>query len=224
MGPLASAEFLKTIYESSLGGREQDSPVVLMYSDPSFPDRTEEFLRGSVDELLNRLIVALEFLLGMGASRIVICCTTMHYLLPRLPRELTPRIISLVDTILGAVGQSQKRHLMICTNGTRKLKLFESHGLWQPLKGYIQFPDDGDQEMIHHDLIYRIKKNQGVDEMIPLLESLLSKYRTDSFITGCTELHLVTKRLKTRRGGRSYSYVDPLMTIARQLAERPYEA
>ena len=41
MGPLASAEFVKTIYEHSLGEREQASPTVLMHSDPTFPDRTQ---------------------------------------------------------------------------------------------------------------------------------------------------------------------------------------
>lgn len=41
MGPLASAEFLKTIYECSVAGGEQRSPSVIMYSDPTFPDRTE---------------------------------------------------------------------------------------------------------------------------------------------------------------------------------------
>ena len=33
-GPLASAEFTKTIYEFSLGEREQEAPIVLLYSIP----------------------------------------------------------------------------------------------------------------------------------------------------------------------------------------------
>ena len=42
MGGLASAEFVKTVYEISGEGVEQEQagPVVLMYSDPAFPDRT----------------------------------------------------------------------------------------------------------------------------------------------------------------------------------------
>ena len=46
LGPMASAEFLKTVYEYGIGENEQDAPIVLMYSDPTFPDRTESFLAG----------------------------------------------------------------------------------------------------------------------------------------------------------------------------------
>src|SRR5215207_7095330 len=99
MGGLASAEFVKTIYEFSgeVSPREQAAPAVLMYSDPAFPDRTEAFLRGETQPILTRLIDALELLDRMGASRFVICCMTIHYLLPQVPDRLRERIISLTD-------------------------------------------------------------------------------------------------------------------------------
>ena len=59
MGALASAEFVKTIYEFSADRREQDSPIVMLSSDPTFPDRTEMLLRGARDVLLDRLIDSL---------------------------------------------------------------------------------------------------------------------------------------------------------------------
>jgi aspartate racemase len=70
MGGLASAEFVRTVYEISgeVCSREQDAPVVVMYSDPTFPDRTEAFLRGETQPLLNKLIEALELLNSMGAT------------------------------------------------------------------------------------------------------------------------------------------------------------
>src|ERR1043166_7388006 len=90
MGGLAAAEFVKTIYELSgeLSVPEQEAPLVLLYSDPSFPDRTEALLRGDTQLLLGRLIEALEFLCAMGASELVICCMTIHYLLPQIPEPL----------------------------------------------------------------------------------------------------------------------------------------
>src|SRR5262245_55746021 len=94
IGPLASAEFVKTIYEESVGELEQASPIVFMHSDPTFPDRTQSLLAGESEPLLLKLIEALNRLRGLGASRIVICCVTIHFLLPRLPAELRRRIIS----------------------------------------------------------------------------------------------------------------------------------
>ena len=85
LGPLASAEFLKTVYEYGIGEYEQDAPIVLMYSDPTFPDRTDSFLAGESELLLAKLTAALQCLSDAGASRFVICCMTIHYLLSRLP-------------------------------------------------------------------------------------------------------------------------------------------
>src|SRR5690348_3990253 len=117
VGPLASAEFLRTIYEFGIRQREQDSPRVIMYSDPSFPDRTESLLSGETEQLLARLTAALQRLCDAGASRIIVCCVTLHYLLPQLPGHLRGRVISLIDVALGAVAEMQGRQLLFCSTG-----------------------------------------------------------------------------------------------------------
>lgn len=218
MGPLASAEFLKTIYECSLGRREQDSPRVFLYSDPTVPDRTEALLRGSYEELLESLTTALRRLHEMGASRTVICCVTIHGLLPRLPPALGERIISLVEVIFAEVERSRKRHLLVCTTGTRELGIFEAHPRWPALKEFIVLPEEGDQAGLH-EWIYRVKLRCDPDALVPFLESLLVKYGVDSFIAGCTEMHLLARRLLSRgRGPSDIGCIDPLTIIARELS------
>jgi aspartate racemase len=127
MGALASAEFLKSIYETGSGPSEQDSPIVLVVSDPTIPDRTEALLHGDDEELLERLVDGLRRLRGAGASRIVICCMTAHHLLPRLPAGSSDGVISLLDVIFAQVHQSVRSHLVICSTGTRRLNPFQNH-------------------------------------------------------------------------------------------------
>src|SRR5215470_19225208 len=115
LGPMASAEFLKTVYEYGIGENEQDAPIVVMYSDPTFPDRTDSFLAGESDLLLARLTAALQFLSDAGASRIVICCMTIHHLLPRLSDHLRARVVSLLDVIFANLEREPRRHLLICS-------------------------------------------------------------------------------------------------------------
>src|SRR5689334_6778827 len=50
LGPLASAEFLATIYEHADASEEQRLPAVLLFSDPAIPDRTEALLCGREDQ------------------------------------------------------------------------------------------------------------------------------------------------------------------------------
>lgn len=217
MGPLASAEFVRTIYSYHRRGPEQDAPVVMLYSDPTFPDRTEALLRGANDLLLERLIESLTRLCELGASELVICCVTSHYLLPRVPPRLRQKIISLVDVIFDGVLRAEKRHLLLCTEGTRRAGLFENHRRWDEARDLIVLPRQCDQSEIHQ-LIYRLKGNAEIDELLPLVGALLKKYEVDSFIVGCTELHLVTRRLAAANI-TAYGYVDPLTLIAEDFAQ-----
>lgn len=219
IGPLASAEFLRTIYDYNLGVCEQEAPQIVMYSDPSFPDRTEAILGDSHDVLLTRLIEALNALRELRVSRIVICCFTVHYLLPRLPEELRKLVTSLLDVVFADVARSSKRHLLICTNGARRMELFQNHSRWELTKDYFVLPVESDQLLIH-ELIYQIKKNRDVGHLLPTLETLLLKYKVDSFVAGCTELHLLAKHPMFSNGDRrGFSCIDPLTSIARELRE-----
>jgi aspartate racemase len=219
MGALSSAEFLKTIYEYSVHDQEQLAPRVIVFSDPTFPDRTDQFLAGSYQALLDRLIDALKTLRQSGATQTVMCCVTLHYLLDRLPDDLREGLISLLDVIFENVAQAPKKHLLICSNGTRKLELFQAHNQWDRVKDRIVWPDEDDQNRLHYDFIYQIKKNPDISVMAPFFESLLVKYKVDSFIAGCTELHLVAKHFAdSGMNQKGYSSIDPLSIIARELA------
>ncbi|HEU4508044.1 MAG TPA: amino acid racemase [Pyrinomonadaceae bacterium] len=221
LGPLASAEFLRTIYEYSLGDLEQESPSVIVYSDPTFPDRTDAFLAGKSDPVLAQLIDVIERLLQAGATDVVFCCMTIHYLLPRLPARLRERVISLPDIIFEELAHTWKRHLLISSSGTRKLGLFENHERWSMAQPYIVVPDEEDQNTIHRDLIYPIKKNPDVSTLFPLLKMMLSRYGVDSFIAGCSEVHLLAKHfLRSGDHSAEYGCIDPLATVARDWAQK----
>lgn len=220
LGPLVSTEFLKAIYEQSSWTREQDAPRVLLYSDPTFVDRTAALLSGADEQLLNQLVTAITRLCDIGASRIVICCVTIHHLLPRVPSELRARLVSLVDVIFDELSASGEPHLLLCSNGTRELRIFEGHRRWPQTSNLFVLPDASDQQEIHH-VIYRIKQSQDLRHEIPYIETLLAKYHVNSFIAGCTEFHLLTRHLATSPGGESIQRcIDPLMSIARELGKR----
>ena len=220
MGPMASAEFLKTIYTCCDGDVEQEFPVVMVYSDPTIPDRTSAFRAGRPDEVLEPLMVAFNRLLGMGATKLMMCCMTSHHLLPQFSAEVQERMISLPDIVFDQLAQTNRRHVLICSSGTREFQLFEKHERWESLKDRIILPNEADQYRIHHDLIYPIKKNPDTRERLPILGALLSKYKTDSFIVGCSEIHLVAKQLvHSDRNQKRYSCIDPLMVLAREIAK-----
>ncbi len=227
MGGLASAEFVKTVYEftGEVSLREQDAPAVVMYSDPAFPDRTEAFLRGETQPILTKLIDSLELLGRMGASQFVICCMTIHYLLPQVPDALRERIISLTDVIFSSVESLDKKHLVISSIGTIKLELLQRHPRWEQAQNYLVFPSEAEQRQMH-DLIYEVKRNRNLVEARLFVETLLARHRVDSFIAACSEIHLLAKQFASSGPEqRGFSCIDPLTIIAQQVVEaRNYEA
>ena len=215
MGPLASAELVKTIYRLNISGPEQDAPQCVLLSDPSFPDRTEAILAGDTKELARRLTAALRDLSERGAERIVIACVTVHHVLPEVPNDLRGKVISLIDLVIDEVAASQKPHLLLATTGTRKARIFERHERWQEVAEQVRLLKEEDQHRLH-ETIYKIKQNDPVDACLDWLESLVPRYGIDRFIFGCTELHLLQEPL-ARRPTRSFETVDPLQTVARNL-------
>lgn len=216
MGPLASAGFLRTIYERNIQIYEQNAPSVILYSDPTFPDRTNAYLQKNTDDLLFRLTNALNYLTVGGAQKIVICCITSHYLLPLLPQELKEKVISLLDVIISEVSPGQKKHLLVCTRGTRMAGIFEKHPGWKSVKDKIIYPTDSEQNEIH-DFIYQIKIDGDVKGLLAFLKTIAKKYETSSFIAGCTEIHLLTRYISALEDDQSLEYIDPLRIIANDL-------
>jgi aspartate racemase len=213
MGPRASAEFLNTIYELNISDLEQELPACILYSDPTFPDRTEAIVTKSEDLLISLLVETLEKLIQLGASKVVITCITTHHFLPRVPAHLRENIISLIDLIIQEILHTKKRYLLLCTNGTRQVGIFQKHHQWHLAEQYVRFPNQEDQSMVHS-LIYHLKKNGYQESMVLSLDNLVKKYQVDSLIAGCTEFHLLTKHL-IRYKGQNDCIVDPLLSLAK---------
>ncbi|MFG6107745.1 amino acid racemase [Leptothoe sp. EHU-05/26/07-4] len=219
MGPLTSAEFIKTIYELNLTGKkEQNAPRVILYSDPSFPDRTEAFLKGDNELLLGLLVNALKNLYAYHVSEVVICCITSHYLLPDLPSYLRVRVTSLIDIVLSKVIENKENYLLLCTKGTRKLKIFQNNNLWQSAKNYITFLDEHDQDSIHR-MIYQIKGNRyKLEDVVGFLKKMKHKYRADFLIAGCTEFHILNRDTLLQNNQECPLFLDPLTIIAEKMS------
>ncbi|RAM48147.1 MAG: aspartate/glutamate racemase family protein, partial [Hapalosiphonaceae cyanobacterium JJU2] len=115
MGPMASTEFLKTIYECNLANLEQESPICILYSDPTICDRTSAIINNSSKLLIKSLIDKFEALEQIGVNKVVIPCITAHHFLPKLPLEMQNKVVSLIDIIVEEVLNTRKKYLLLCT-------------------------------------------------------------------------------------------------------------
>jgi aspartate racemase len=232
MGPLASAEFLNTIYRLSLEYRlslgpkemdqEQGTPRIVLVSDPTIPDRTQaikerdknpEQYQKVKDELERRL----KKLLNFGVDYLAIACVTAHHFINDLPQALQSRLTSLRDIVCEKLDSDSSKYLLLRTIGTEEIGIFESHPLWPAIveNKRVEFLNDDDQKALHWGYLYQIKKRGAKACDLEFLQHLKQRYQVDGFIAGCTEVHLLTKGLIDR----GIQMIDPLYILAQRIAE-----
>lgn len=186
---------------------------MVLLSDSTFPDRTEALRSGYEDLLLEHLTTRLETLIAAGCSQIIICCMTIHALLPSLRRDLREAVVSLADILMQEALKQRGRYLLLCSQGTRETRLFETHPLWSRASEQIIMPDDDDQMRIHKS-IYKTKTEPCSDSVSEMLWGLLEKYGADSFAVGCSEVHMMMKYMKQRSALPTVACIDPFVLMA----------
>lgn len=220
MGPMASAEFLMTIYENhDHVNVEQDNPDVILYSLASTADRTAALLGDNDRNLCNALKDTLTRLQAERVHKIIICCFTSHYFLSHLPAELTHNIVSIVDVALRELKKIHRPALLLASNGCYEKQVFQASALFNDVADNIIIPNEKDRAAVH-DIIYsdlKVNPNKGL--ACEKVRALLVKYDTDIFIAGCTEFHMLVRYIKSNRGDWTGSYVDPLLTVALNLED-----
>lgn len=219
MGPLASLAFLRTIYECNLNGAsEQAYPSIVLHSLSSVPDRTGSLLNNGGKDLEDSLVRNLTVLNASGVSRIVICCFTSHTLIGRLPKEMTEKIVSLVDLTARELMVRKEKALLLASLGSYRRHLFRSTPDAIMAKDYIVEPEEKDKEFIHGLIYEYLKAGKDASSVYTAVRELLDKYGLSSFIAACTEFHILSRYIDENRLP-GISFVDPLFTIARRWEE-----
>ncbi|MEH1980800.1 aspartate/glutamate racemase family protein [Nostoc sp.] len=211
MGPIVTAEFLKSIYEyNQFIDKEQEAPNVIVFSIPSAPDRTNSINSGNEREFIDFMQLHLESLNKL-VDRIVISCCTSHYALPYIPEHLTNKVISLITIVDQQLQKHDEPALLLASAGTYRKKLFHEGCT---AANRIIYLSEKDQYSLH-EMIYRVlKRGQEPLTILVDIQDLLHQYKTSSYISGCTEFHLFTKSLKLH-GIDFIQAIDPLTTIAK---------
>ncbi|HEX6472231.1 MAG TPA: aspartate/glutamate racemase family protein [Streptosporangiaceae bacterium] len=218
LGPVASAEFVRTVYAHCAGEREQDFPAVVLRSDPSFDARSPAAMDDEDATLPDRLADGVRALLTQGCTHVVVACMTLHHLLPRLPAELRRRVVSVVDVLVaGVAAAGPGPHLLLCSRVARAVGLFERHPRWPEVASSVVLPSVARNDDLHA-AIMDIKVNRGHGAARRWLAAELARYGTASAVAGCSEIHVLAKEWQGPPGHQPLSWIDPFDAIARATA------
>ena len=117
MGPAASAEFLVRLIEQTPAGCDQEHIPVILWSDPTVPDRSTSLLNGDdlPWEYLRRGVQGLK---NADCDHIIIPCNTAHFWYDRMA-ELGVPITHIVDSVAAELRNKNVTNTTIGILGTR---------------------------------------------------------------------------------------------------------
>lgn len=194
MGPAASAEFLVRLIEQTPAGCDQEHIPVILWSDPTVPDRSISLLNGDNApwEYLRRGIQGLK---NANCDHIIIPCNTAHFWYDQMA-ELGVPITHIVDSV---AAELRNKNVTNTTIGILGTKATISQGLYQQrLTGQgwnCITPTDREMTEYVQPAIDLIKAGK-----IVMAEGLLNQvignlidWGANAVVLGCTEIPLAIR-------------------------------
>lgn len=193
MGPLATADFMRKVVESTSAGCDQEHMPMIVHNVPQIPDRSTAIVGGGPSPLA-ALARGLGKLESAGCSCIVIPCNTAHHWYEDLRRLSNVPILHIADAACASlIARGLKPGAavtVLATEGTLVSGFYEAclsrHGF-----NYRPVSVEQDAELIHMGI--RLVKSGRTEIARPLFESVLQTARQsgiEAVVLGCTEIAL----------------------------------
>lgn len=215
MGPEATAEFYRRVISNTPAKRDQDHVRLLIYSNPSIPDRTQAIV-GEGQTPVPALIASARLLADAGVELIVMPCNTAHHFLDAIR---TAAAVPVVDMIGDTVRAIQRQHPalrrvgVIATGGTVHSDLYGKALAASGLT--VLYPQCVENQERVMEALYAVKAGRPLAEARRLLREPmrdLVAQGADALIAGCTEASVLLTGMP-----RSIDVFDPLDVLAKSV-------
>jgi aspartate racemase len=105
MGPAATADFYARLIQHTPATNDQDHLRVVIWADPTVPDRVSAVLDGS-DRPYPALLAGARQLRDLGVTVAAMPCNTAHVFLPRLVADTGLRFVDMIEETVGALTRA----------------------------------------------------------------------------------------------------------------------
>jgi aspartate racemase len=218
MGPAATADFYSKLVALTPGATDQDHPTVVIWADPTIPDRTLALSDNGPDPT-PWLLQGAALLREAGATLLAIPCNTAHAFLPAIASRLGVPLVHMIDEVarhISAVTPAITKVGLLATTGTVRAELYQH---WLAAYGIdVVVPHSRIQNANVMPAIRAVKAGKHGGQVTTALADAarhLVERGAQTVVAGCTEipLGLPPERAPCR-------LVDPAMVLAQALLDR----
>ncbi len=218
MGPAATADLYQKIIAATPATRDQEHLHVVIWADPTVPDRTDALLHGGEDPT-PWLVRGAQQLEAMGAGLIAVPCNTAHAFFAAVTDQVAIPLLHMMEetaTVIEIMHPEVERVGLLATTGTVAAGLYQEVFATHHIEVII--PPDDLQEAAVMGAIRRVKRGEtGVEvtQLVGNAATYLIDHGAEALITGCTELPLVFTSADA-----PVPVIDPTQVLAEAVVRR----
>lgn len=219
MGPSATVDFYAKLIRAADAPRDQDHLRVVIWADPTVPDRHKALLEDGEDPT-PWLENGVQHLIECGAEILVVPCNTIHAYMPAVIDRCNIEFISIIDTAIEAAFKAAMPAAgcmvgLLSTDGALKSGLYQTALRRAGMEPML--PSATSQETLMQ-VIYSVKagtNGQAEQEAVRTLLDELQSAGASTVIAGCTEVSTLLAQLET-----DIPIIDPSQAMALETIKR----
>lgn len=218
MGSEATSDLFRSIVDQTRAIKDGDHLPVILYNNPSIPDRSD-FILGTGPDPVPFLIESARKLESWGADFLIMPCNTAHYFIEDIRKVISIPLINMIDESANWVKEIHpeiKILGLLSTLGVYETMIYNK--FYKDKELDIMFPD----EQHRQNIMNAIYGDQGIKagykkeaaEPVQLAVNQLLDGGARAIIAGCTEIPLILNYLKI-----PVPIVNPTRILARKSIE-----
>lgn len=216
MGPAATVDFYAKLIRATPATSDQDHLRVVVWADPTVPDRSAALLSGGTDPT-PRIEEGARALAAAGAELIAVPCNTAHAFLAGLADRVGVPLVDMIQEVahvVRAMDPPVHRVGLLATTGTVRAGLYHER-----LAGVAEvlLPDEAGQEALMG-AIHAVKSGRPTAEAERVVADLAGRLvdrGAQLVVAGCTELPLLLPP-----AGLGIPVLDPAVVLAEAVVAR----
>jgi aspartate racemase len=212
MGPAATADFYAKLVHATPAVTDQEHLRVVIWSDPTIPDRTRALLDGGEDPT-PAMVVAAQALAAMGAEIIAVPCNTAHAFLPQVQHHVDVPFLDMIEETAAHIARahpSARVAGLLSTDGTQRAGLYQAVLGERHVEVVAPAPDSQREVMRAIELVKSgAGRQRAAGAAVVAAAGELVAAGAQLVIAGCTEIPLLLDE-----GQLAVPLVDPAQVLA----------